>query len=180
MYLFELEDFNCTTVPSDWEDYGTSIRALYQAYIRCISNYIRSNSGSLPESIVTELNDLLVELTTAYDEVLTNLNTLIDELNVAPLDCFDRTFYTRYINSYNEFKSISQNIDILLTSGGDYIGVEPNISVESTTIYPTDGVINPKTSKCVGVYIKQMNNGSEFIGKVIDSNESFDYFYVRS
>jgi hypothetical protein len=50
------------------------------------------------------------------------------------------------------------------------IGVQSDIEVLSTTIYPTDGIVKPKTTKCIGVYMKQMDNGSEFRGKVNISN----------
>ena len=50
------------------------------------------------------------------------------------------------------------------------IGVQTDIEVSSTTIYPTDGITKPKTILCSGVYMKQMDNGSEFIGKVTVDN----------
>ncbi len=166
MYLFDKEEFNCNEIPSDWEDYAGTYRALYDAYLKCVAEYIRNNSLTLPASVVSELNSLLLELNEAKNEARANLLILIDTLINSPLNCFDKTTYTTYIESYNVFKSISQQINILLATGGDTIALQPDISVELTTIYPTDGVINPKTSRCVGVYMKQMDNGSEFIGKV--------------
>lgn len=170
MYLFDKEDFNCNEVPSDWIDYAGAFRALYDAYMSCISRYIRDNSSTLPPNVVSQLNDLLVELKAAHTEVRDNLTILMDTLVDSPLNCFDKTTYTTYMTSYSEFKSIAKQIDILLTTGGDTIGVQPDISVELTTIYPLDGGVKPKTTKCVGVYMKQMDNGSEFIGKVTVNN----------
>ena len=168
MYLFDKEEFNCNELPNDWEDYGSSFRALYDAYVKCVSEYIKYNTSTLPASVVSELNQLLFELNNVKNETFANLLVLLTALTESPLNCFDKTIYTTYMASYSEFKSIAQKIDVLLTTGGDTIGVQPDISVELTTIYPTDGPIKPKTTKCVGVYMKQMNNGSEFIGKVID------------
>jgi hypothetical protein len=170
MYLFDLEDYNCNEVPTDWEDYANGIRATINAYVKCISRYIRYNSSTLPASIVSELNSLLVELNAAKNEATSNLLILIDTLINSPLNCFNKTTYTTYMGSYSEFKSIAKQIDILLTTGGEDIGIQPDIEVSSTTIYPTDGITKPKTTKCVGVYMKQMDNGSEFIGKVTVDN----------
>ena len=172
MYLFDKEDYDCTTLPTaeGWEDYAIGLRELYDAYWSCIRKYVKNNSATIPSSVLSELNSLLAELDTAYFEVKDNLTILIDTLINSPLNCFDKTTYTTYLTSYSEFKSIAKQIDILLTTGGDAIGIQPDIAVELTTIYPTDGVVKPTTTKCVGVYMKQMDNGSEFIGKVTVDN----------
>ena len=171
MYLFDLEDsngLNCNEVPSDWGSFINRFEILYGTYMKCIRKFISSNSETLPAHIASELNDLWLELRVAYDAVMDELGILINALGSAPLNCLDKSLYANYMVSYNAFKDISQKINILLTTGGDTIGIQPDISVESTTIYPTDGITKPKTTRCVGVYMKQMDNGSEFIGKVTD------------
>jgi hypothetical protein len=168
MYLFDLEDYNCNEVPTDWETYANGIRATIDVYMRCIRNLINDSSGTLPSDFLIKVNNLFIDLNDAYEDVYGKLSDMMAVLTVAPLNCFDKTLYTTYMTSYASFKAIGAKIDILISTGGQEIGIQPDISVSLTTIYPTDGVTNPKTSTCVGVYIKQMDNGSEFRGTVSD------------
>ena len=168
MYLFDLEDYNCNAVPNDWEDYATGFRASYDAYMGCISRYLKSMSGSMSASDVVKLNDLLEELTVAYNDAKAKVTILLNALSIAPLNCLDKSLLTNYMASFNYFKSISQKINVILTTGGDAIAVKSDIGVDLTTITPTQG----KTTKCEGVYMKQMDNGSEFRGKIIQYSRS--------
>lgn len=170
MYLFDLEDsnnLNCNEVPSNWTIFSDRFETLYGAYIKCINTFLENNSESFNIE-GSELNNLWYDLINAYDAVIDELTILINALGSAPLNCLDKSLYANYMISFNAFKDISQKINILLTTDGGAIGIQPDISVESTTIFPTDGITKPKTTKCVGVYMKQMDNGSEFIGKVTD------------
>jgi hypothetical protein len=168
MYLFDLEDYNCNEVPTDWDIYANGIKATIEVYRNCIKRLINDTSGKLPADILTKVNSLYSDLNLAVMETIEKLNDMMAVLTVAPLNCFDKTLYTTYMTSYTSFKAIGSQIDILISTGGQEIGIQPDISVSLTTIYPTDGVTNPKTSTCVGVYMKQMDNGSEFRGKVSD------------
>ena len=55
MFLFDLEDFKCVQLPNDWEDYGTSIRGVFYANLRCLRNLINSKqsqfSGGVNDSL---------------------------------------------------------------------------------------------------------------------------------
>ena len=168
MYLFNKEDYNCNEVPTDWDVYANGIRATIDVYRKCIKRNIQENNGTLPIDVLIKLNGLYTDLTLAAMELGDKLSDMMAVLTVSPLNCFDKNLYTTYMKSYNSFKAIGNKIDILLTTGGQEIGIQPDISVSLTTIYPTDGVVKPKTSTCVGVYMKQMDNGSEFIGTVTD------------
>jgi hypothetical protein len=180
MYLFDLEDYNCNEVPTDWETYANGIRATIDLYRKCIKRLINDNRGTLPADVLKQVNSLYTDLTIAAMELGEKLSDMMDVLTVAPLNCFDKTLYTTYMTSYASFKAIGGKIDILISTGGDYIGIQPDIEVSSTTIYPTDGITKPKITKCFGVYMKQMDNGSEFIGKVTETKKSWDYYYNRS
>ena len=168
MYLFDKSEYNCNAVPTDWEDYGTGFRASYDAYMGCISRYIKSVSGSMSASDVVKLNDLIEELTVAYNDAKAKVTILINALSIAPLNCLDKTLVSNYMSSYSEFKMIAQKISIILATNGDAIAINPQVGVDLTTISPTQG----KTTKCEGVYMKQMDNGSEFRGKITE--------YIRS
>lgn len=168
MYLFDLEDYNCNEVPTDWETYANGIRATIDVYMRCIRNLINDSNGTLPSDFLIKVNNLFIDLNDAYEDVYGKLSDMMAVLTVAPLNCFDKNLYTTYMTSYASFKAIGAQIDILISTGGQEIGIQPDISVSLTTIYPTDGITTPKTSTCVGVYMKQMDNGSEFRGTVSD------------
>jgi hypothetical protein len=168
MYLFDLEDYNCNEVPTDWEKYANGIRATIDLYRKCIKRNIQENNGTLPIDVLIKLNGLYTDLTLAAMELGEKLSDMMAVLTVAPLNCFDKNLYTTYMTSYASFKAIGAQIDILISTGGQEIGIQPDISVSLTTIYPTDGITTPKTSTCVGVYMKQMDNGSEFRGTVSD------------
>ena len=180
MYLFDLGDYNCNEVPTDWEDYANDIRATIGVYRSCIKILINDNKGTLPADVLAKVNSLYSDLALATMETIEKLNDMMAILTVAPLNCFDKKLYTTYMTSYASFKAIGSQIDILISTGGQEIGKQPDISVSLTTIYPTDGVTTPKTSKCVGVYMKQMDNGSEFRGKVSDDRIVYNNSVPRS
>jgi len=163
MYLFDKENFKCNEVPSDWQDYGSTFRALYDSYMKCVSMYIQGNSGTMTASEVVKLNELLEELTVAYNDAKTKVTILINALSIAPLNCLDKSLVSNYMSSYGQFKIIAQNINIVLATNGGYIATNQHVGVDLTTITPTQG----KTTKCEGVYMKQMDNGSEFRGEII-------------
>ena len=176
MYLFDLEGYDCSQVPTDWALYGEGIRESLLVYRKCMLKYAYNNSGALQSKIRNELNSLFDDFNTAYDNAIENITNLETILNAAPLNCYDKSSYNKYITSYKSLTNIGKEITNLISTGGDSIGSQPDIEVISTIIYPTDGIIKPKITKCSGVYMKQMDNGSEFLGKVI----GWDYFYNRS
>jgi hypothetical protein len=167
MYLFDLEDFKCDQLPDDWEDYGNSIRAIFDSTIKCLAELIETSD--VTEEIKETLNSKLQELYSFYiNDVKVKLALLIAELadNPAGSTCFNKTLYTNYIASFNTANDLVLEINGLLTFGDDAIGYDFDIDVDTTLIYPTTGSSYNKVIKCVGVYMKQMDFGSEFIGSV--------------
>ena len=172
MYFFDKEYFNCNAMPSDWEDYATTIRELINAYAKGFAMWYESNNNSS-----LDCEDKIVSLfdtwkNTLLDNTRTTLASLIAELTATSTDTcnFDSTKHTNYLNAYNKMVNTSNEITLLITSECMLIGVENNVGVDSINILPTNGVTKNKISTCNGVYMKQMNNGSEFIGKVTVDN----------
>ena len=167
MYLFDKEDFKCDEIPNDWEDYGNTIRAVFDSRLKCLSNLI--DTTEMTDSFRNELTAKLQELYDFYvDDFKVKLSLLIDELvaNPAGSTCFNKSLFTNYIASYNIANNLVLEINGLLTFGDDAVGHELNVGVDTTIIYPTSGSSYNKVVKCVGVYMKQMDFGSEFIGSV--------------
>ena len=48
----------------------------------------------------------------------------------------------------------------------DIIGYDLNVGVDKSNIYPVSGTTASKVTKCTGVYMKQIDFGSEFLGSV--------------
>jgi len=168
MYLFDLEDFKCDQLPDDWEDYATTIRALFDYNLRCIGNLIKSKGEEYTKEFYDKLWTLFLEYKAAVDEAKESLFILIEELYANPegSNCFDKTLYTNYMASYAIVEDLLQEINLLLTTGGDVIGYDFNVGVDTTIVYPVSGSTSTKVTKCTGVYMKQMDFGSEFIGSV--------------
>jgi len=175
MYLFDLEGYDCSQVPTDWALYGEGIRESLLVYRKCITNYFKNNQSKISSDVINELTSLIIDFYNAYSDVEEKINDLVFILNATPLNCYDKSSYNAYIVSYKSFIEIGKKITNLITTGGSSIGSQPDIEVISTIIYPTDGIIKPKITKCSGVYMKQMDNGSEFLGKV----SGWEYFDNR-
>ena len=168
MYLFDLEDFKCDQLPDDWEDYASTIRALFDYNLKCIGNLIKTKSEEYTKEFYDKLWTLFLEYKAAVDEAKAVLYILIQELYANPegSNCFDKTLYTNYMASYAIVEDLLQEINLLLTTGGDVIGYDFNVGVDTTIVYPVSGSSSTKVTKCTGVYMKQMDFGSEFIGSV--------------
>lgn len=172
MYLADDESYDeskvlkCDEIPSDWEDYYANYRTLFNNNLKCVGALIETKINEFPTEVQDKLNALFMEYNDAIDEARSHLLALIDVLYTNPTgsNCFDKTLYTTYISSYNIAKDLLLEINILLTTGGDVIAIQPNIGVDTSIVYPTTG--STKVTKCVGVYMKQMDFGSEFIGSV--------------
>jgi hypothetical protein len=162
MYLFDKEDFNCNEIPSDWGDYATIFREMYDAHLKCINTYILDNP--LPNKVLKQVNELNIKLNLQTLSVKRALSNLINMLSESI--CFDKSIYIEYKVEFDKFSSIAKEINIVLNTNGELTIIKTDINVDSTTIYPIETGVNPKTTKCVGVYMKQINNSSEFTGRV--------------
>ncbi len=166
MYLFDREDFNCDVIPNDWEDYAGSLRYLFNGNLKCLNKLIDSKKSELSNNTWNQLQILFEEYKNAVTETKLNLSILIQALvaNPSGSTCFDKTVFTNYLASYSIVKKLSQELNLLIATNGDYIGYDLNVGVGNSTIFPTSG--SSKVTTCSGVYIKQMDFGSEFIGTV--------------
>lgn len=165
-YSFNQSDFNCNQIPNDWEDYAANYRTLFDVNLKCVYELIDSKSGDLPKKVMDKLYQLYQEYRDAVLEAKVNLNLLIDELYSKPegSNCFNKTLQTNYLTSFEIVKDLLKEINLLITTGGDAIGYDLNVGIDTTVVYPTSG--STKTTHCSGAYMKQMDFGSEFIGSV--------------
>jgi hypothetical protein len=168
MYLFNLDDFKCDQLPTDWEDYQSSIRYLFNENLKCLGKLIESKQGEYTTEFYNKVWALFLEYKDAVDECQAVLYILIQELYANPSgsNCFDKTLYTNYLASYAIVQNLLQELNLLITTGGDFIGYDLNVGSDTTVIYPVSGSSSTKVSTCTGVYMKQMDFGSEFIGTV--------------
>lgn len=186
MYFFTIENgpnsfngFNCNIVPNNWDDYYKVFNKDFLRYNKCMDNSYNSKLREYLDTrrltSVTKFND------SCYNNIIKTFNafkiqidltkkSMIDLLtalkNATPNQpsTFDSNAYYYYINTYNTMSDTGKRLDLMLTTGCGVIGIENKVGVD-TSIIGSD-----KTQKCTGVYIKQMNNGSEFIGTITDSN----------
>lgn len=162
--------FTCnTTIPIDWPSYGKQIYTLLENSIRCLRNKLKLSSTSLPKELIQQIDNLIDDYEVSIGITLTNLETLINTLSENPTGsvCFDKCLFNNYITSYEISKSILNKINILLTTGGSEIASDLNVHVDVSNVL-LEPSIKPKQkiTKCAGVYIKQMDYSSEFIGRV--------------
>ena len=88
---------------------------------------------------------------------------LIEALKVATTyGCdFDNTIYLDYVKNNEDKISLGNEITLLITTGCNLVASNNDLSVDTSNVTK-----NSKTEKCTGVYIKQINYGSEFRGSV--------------
>jgi hypothetical protein len=192
MYFFDLEDyattyrigtteingFDCNSIPKDWEDYlsqyrsesGRFIKCFYELYKQKQFEYLGGNNEGLAPNTDPcwdniQLKYILFE--TLFNEMLIKMNVLITALAAATPyqpETFDISLYYSYIDTYNRMMDESKKLILMLNTRCTIMGVENNVGVDTQTL-------GTKTiNKCTGVYMKQMDNGSEFIGKITSSS----------
>lgn len=142
-----------------------TIRALYDRYMNSLtysgvksSSYDYNKMDGIANMVGTYWVDIIEQVipaTTIWGSTKIYSNTMFDQ----------QKFTYRKGSLFSCYKN------------EENIGVQSDIEVLSTTIYPNDGLVNPKPIKCLGVYMKQMNNGSEFIGKVTIDNPNSEEIY---
>lgn len=164
---FNQSDFNCGQIPNDWEDYGSAYRSLFNDNYKCVRELILSKKDELPKEVMDKLFILLEEYKNAIDEARAQQNILINTLYEEypeGSNCFNKTLLTNYLSSFDIVKKLLLEINLVITTGGDAIGYNLNVGVDTKVVYPTSG--STKTTHCTSVYMKQMDFGSEFIGSV--------------
>lgn len=159
-----------TETPIDWYSYEKEIQSLIEKNLSCLSRNIKTNIRFLPKEIIQEIKTLLNEYQDSIDDTLTNLQTLINTLAENPNGsvCFDKCLFKDYITSYEKSKFILNKINLFFTTYGGEISSDLNVGVDLLTINIDNTLqTSNKLKKCNGVYMKQMDMGSEFIGSVM-------------
>ena len=188
MYFFELltpndpnnfNGFNCNIVPNNWNDYEAVYSQDFRRYTQCVYNsynqklrdYLRERkltnvtklSDSCYNNIITTFNAFTTQVTITRDS-MTNLITALTNATPNQPSTFDANVYYTYITNYDTMADTGKRLDLMLTTGCGVIGIDNKVGIDTS-------VIGSKlTQQCTGVYMKQINNGSEFIGTVTDSN----------
>jgi hypothetical protein len=192
MYFFDLEDyattyrigttefngFDCNSIPKDWEDFTGVYRTERDRFVSCFNELYRQkqseylggdNEGELPtnDACLNKTNEIYMLFEALLGETETKMNLLIAALAAATPyqpETFDISLYYSYIDTYNRMIETSKNLILMLNTRCGVIGVENNVGVDTQTLG------NKTINKCTGVYMKQMDNGSEFIGKITSSS----------
>lgn len=158
-----------TETPIDWYSYEKEIQSLIEKNLSCLSRNIKTNIRFLPKEIIEKIKILLEEYQDSVDETITNLSLLISYLSENPFGsvCFDKCLFKNYIISYEKTKFILNKINLFFTTYGNEISSDLNVGVDLLTINIDNTLqTSNKLKKCDGVYMKQMDMGSEFIGSV--------------
>lgn len=170
MYFFDLEDYasvyGCSTLPSNWDTFGDYLNKIHSNYNK---NFIAWYDTK--KDVVNSFNDkCALNITDKYNlwvkinTATTNrINALINELKTSTTyGCdFDNTYYLDYVKNNEDKISLGNEITLLITTGCHLVASNDNLSVDTSNV-----TTNSKTEKCTGVYIKQINYGSEFRGSV--------------
>ena len=165
MYFFDPLDFNCDSIP-DWIDYATAIRAAKDAYGHCFYEWY---TEQLQPFIGTAFGDKLSSLFSDFIKLFNDFGSVSVQMTTAlELGTFVPKMYDDYKKAYNNMIGGSDIIVLTLKDGMPSNMLENNVDVDLTTITGTDH----KTTKTSGVYMKQMNMGSEFIGRVTNYGRS--------
>lgn len=188
--IIEFNGFNCSIVPNDWEDYLEQYKAEKDRFAKCFNElllektfeYLGGDNGSeLPVPINDpcwdEIQSMITLFYSLFGQTTNKMDILIAALAAATPnqpETFDVNVYYDYIETYNEMMDTSKMIIIMLNTRCSVMGVENNVGVDTQTLG------TKIVHQCTGVYMKQMDNGSEFIGNIsskpnITSNDSLNY-----
>lgn len=165
---------NCNDIPENWDDFNSQIIKQIQVFIgsaiKCayinFENYQFNNEIIIKQEVIDRITSLLDDLNELRPTLVDSFTTLTTYLASAPLNCYDNTWYNNYMTNYNEFRDIIFEINLLIKTNGEFIGYDFNTEASTSVIYPSSGATSTKTTYCNGVYMKQMNLGSDFIGSV--------------
>jgi len=167
MYFFDPNDFNCNEIPTaeKWAEYCVTLRTLYTNYKNCFTDWYQSqDKDSLGEPCKTKITGQYSSwgsLTYSFNVTLNNLITEIQSLSSGTTCGFDKQVYINYDIAYNNMIEKSDEISLMFTTGCKLVGFNRYVGVDTTDITGDN-----KMQRCSGTYIKQINNGSEFIGSI--------------
>ena len=170
MYFFDLEDYasvyGCSTLPSSWDTFESYLYTIHSSYSTNFKAWYE-NKEDIINSFDSECIKNISEkygVWTSIDKATSNIiATLIDELKTSTTyGCdFDNTYYLDYVKNNEDKISLANEITLLITTGCELVGSNDNIGVDTSNI-----TTKSKIEKCTGVYIKQINYGSEFRGTI--------------
>lgn len=167
MYFFTPEDFDCNTIPTTekWAEYCNLLRTLTSNYETCFKNWYNSqNKDLLGDSCKSQITSLYNSWLYLLSTNKSNLNYLITEIeSISPLSTcdFDKRLYTNYMISYSNMIDKSDEISLMFSTGCKLVAFNRHVGVDTKDITGDN-----KLQRCSGVYIKQIDIGSEFIGSI--------------
>ena len=170
MYFYDLEDYTsvygCSTLPSNWDTFGKYLHNIHLNYSDNFIDWYNSKKdviNSFDDKCISNITDKYNLWVTIKNSTTTRINVLIEALKVATTyGCdFDNTIYLDYVKNNEDKISLGNEITLLITTGCNLVASNNDLSVDTSNVTK-----NSKTEKCTGVYIKQINYGSEFRGSV--------------
>jgi hypothetical protein len=167
MYFFNPEDFNCNEIPSTekWAEYCDTLKTLFDNYVTCFKNWYAAQDkdllGDSCKSQIAIAYDGWLGRVSSYNNTLNVLIAEIESMFVLTTCDFNRQTYINYIIGYNNMIESSDRISLMTSTGCKLVAFNRHVGVDTTDITGDN-----KLQRCSGTYIKQIDNGSEFIGSV--------------
>jgi hypothetical protein len=170
--------FNCGVIPNDWEDYKAVYKAERDRFLKCFNELYAQKqfeylggSNVLPtnDPCLNKTNEIYMLFEDLLNETETKMNLLIAALAAATPnqpETFDVSIYYSYIDTYDNMIETSKNLILMLNTRCGAMGIENNVGVDTQTLG------TKIVHQCSGVYMKQMDNGSEFIGKITSTSNA--------
>jgi hypothetical protein len=180
--IIEFNGFNCSIVPNDWEDYLEQYMAEKDRFAKCFNELLLekkfeylggNNQNEVPLPNTDPCWDKTIEMYTLFEslfnETTIKMNLLIAALAAATPnqpETFDVSTYYTYIETYNKMIETSKKLMLMFNTRCAVMGIENNVGVDTQTLG------TKIVHKCTGVYMKQMDNGSEFIGNITSTSNN--------
>jgi hypothetical protein len=137
-----------------------TLRALYDRYTNSI-DYCSTTSSSFDYTKIDKFSSLIDSYWVDIVEQVIPATTIWGSVKVYGNTIFDQQkFQYRKGSLFTCTKNCPSLNDVNIGA----IAIDNNVSVDTSVIGSN------KTQKYIGVYIKQINNGSEFIGTITNTN----------
>lgn len=169
MYFFDPESLKCHQIPNDWEDYFATIREVSNAQIKCFGNWIGGWSASTNVNIECRdyvMNIYWSELLPAYSNIEASRIALGNSLYSS---AYTPDLLATYLSDFEIYSDLVNKVQVYIDAGCCVIGYDSNVNVDMSILTFTTGncqTIIGDAEKCTGVFIQQVDDGSEFRGRV--------------